>query len=416
MDSQRELVVAAEALKTWVISQRSARTSPSDPGGPAPFESTDIVTATPPVWTAASSPIVFPTMPTTPPARALAPAFGEPQPSLPVWANERVAKGMGAILPQVVPRLAGIGRVALKVAAGVALLAAVGGAAMVGKIKWNDYAAARRIGTATFASVPSGAQIYVDGQPVGTTPVRVELPVGTHSVELHMKGVKRTESINIVSGQDTGVAVDWKAKPLGGLLVTSVPVGAKVTVDGRARGVTPLTLRDLSVGTHTVLLESPQGSVRRTVTIADGKTETLSESIYAGWLHVSAPMEVAVAEGTRALQLDSGNRVLLKPGVHEITVQNRPLGFSLSQSVEIEPGATATLDVETPFSTLTVNGPEGATVLVDGVKAGETPLANYRVQVGTRDVVVVDRSGATYHMAVTVTRSPAQVNVEFSKP
>lgn len=355
-------------------------------------------------------------MPATLTPSALAPSLGEPPPTPPARAHEGWAKGVGRILPQVVPDLAGVGRLAVKVAAGLVLLAAVGGAAMVGKIKWNDFAAARKIGSATFASVPSGAQVFVDGQPVGTTPVRVELPIGKHDVELRLKGVRRAQSIDIQRGQDTGVAVDWKAKPLGTLQVTTVPPGAKVNVDGRPRGVTPLTMRDLSPGPHTVVLESMQGSVKRTVTIAEGKTETLAESIYAGWLHVSAPMDVSIAEGNRALQLDTGNRVMLKPGVHEITVQNRALGFSLTQSVDIEPGATANLDIETPLSSITVNGPEGATVQIDGVKVGETPLANYQVKIGTRDLMVVDRSGATYHIAVTVTREPAQVNVDFSKP
>ena len=416
MDSQRELVAAAEALKTWVISQRAARTSESQPGRPALFVPAETAIAASPAWTAATSPLVFPSMPVTSTPGALAPPLGEPNPTLPVKASDGLADGVAKILPQVVPDLTGIGRLALKVAAGLVLLAAVGGAAMIGKIKWNDYAAARKIGSATFASVPSGAQVFVDGQPVGSTPVRVELPVGTHSVELRLKGVKRAQSIDIQRGHDTGVAIDWKAKPLGTLVATTVPPGAKISVDGKARGVTPMTMRDLSPGEHTVVLESMQGSVRRTVTITEGKTETLAESIYAGWLHVSAPMDVSIAEGARALQLDTGNRVMLKPGAHEITVQNRALGFSLTQSVEIEPGATANLDIETPLSSITVNGPEGATVQIDGVKVGETPLTNYQVKIGTRDLMVVDRSGATYHIAVTVTREPAQVNVDFAKP
>lgn len=380
----------------------------------------EIATAAPSVWTATTSPLVFPSMPALAPATpAPSPVVSlpsDPSPTLPAAASAGLADGVAKILPQVVPDLAGAGRVALKVAAGLVLLAAVGGAAMVGKIKWNDFAASRKIGSATFASVPSGAQVFVDGQPVGTTPVRVELQIGPHNVELRLRGVKRAQSIDIQRGQDTSVAVDWKAKPVGTLQATTVPPGAKVSVDGKPRGVTPLTLRDLNAGPHTVVFESTQGSLRREITISEGKTETLAESIYAGWLHVSAPMDVTIADGNRPIQLDTGNRVMLRPGTHEITVQNRALGFSLSQSVEIEPGATANLDIETPFSSISVNGPEGATVQIDGVKVGETPLANYQVKIGTRDLMVTDRSGATYHISVTVTREPAQVNVVFAKP
>ena len=327
-----------------------------------------------------------------------------------------MAQGMGRILPQVRPNLSGVGRLTLKVAGSVLLLAAIGGAAMVAKLKWDDYAAARRLGTATFASVPSGAQVFVDGQPVGTTPVHVELAVGRHDVELRLKGQKRGQPLEVVHGQDVAVAIDWRAKPMGGLQLTSTPAGAKVSIDGRPRGVTPLTLHDLVVGTHAVLFDSPQGSVKRQVTISEGKTETLSESIFSGWLHVSAPMEITLSEGARALQLDSSNRVFLRPGIHEITAQNKELGFSLTQTVEILPGATADLDIDTPDSTITVNGPEGAVVYIDNERVGDIPVVNHQVKIGSRDIRVVDRSGAAYHITVNVTKAPAQVNVVFAKP
>jgi hypothetical protein len=417
MESQRELVAAAEALKTWVINQRTARMLES--GGmsaPASLPTTDSAAPAPATWTAQSAPIVFPTMPSAQTADAFAPPLSEPLPSPPFRANTRWAKGLGAILPQFTPRLADVGRTTLKVAGVALVLAAIGGGAMVAKLKWDDYAAARRIGTATFASVPSGAQVFVDGQPVGTTPVRVELQVGRHNVELQLKGAKRTQSLEVVHGQDVGVAIDWKAKPVGGLQAASVPPGAKVIIDGRTRGVTPLTLHDIVAGQHTVVLETALGSVRRQITVSEGRTETLSESIYAGWLHVSAPIDVVLFEGVKPLQLDTSNRVLLRPGVHEITAQNRELGFNLTQSVEIEPGATATLDIDTQYSSLTVKGPDGATVFVDAEKVGETPLVNHPVKIGSRDIKVVDPSGATYHLTVNVTRAPAQVNVDFPKP
>jgi len=346
----------------------------------------------------------------------MTPFTAAPMPTLPSRAHGGLVKGMGRILPQVRPDLSGLGRLTLKVAASVLLLAAIGGAAMVGKLKWDDFAAARRIGTATFASVPSGAQVFVDGQPMGTTPVHVELPVGRHDVELRLKGQKRGQPIEIVHGEDVPVAIDWRARPTGVLQATTSPPGAKVIVDGKPRGVTPLTLRDLVVGTHTVVFDSTQGTIKREITIGEGKTESLSEAIFSGWLQVTAPIEVTISEGARALQLDSSNRVFLRPGVHEITAQNKELGFSLTQTIEIQPGVTANLDIETPDSTITVKGPDGATVFIDGERVGDIPIVNRQVKIGSRDIRVVDRSGAAYHITVNVTKAPAQVNVDFSKP
>jgi len=69
-----------------------------------------------------------------------------------------------------------------------------------------------------------------------------------------------------------------------------------------------------------------------------------------------------------------------------------------------------------PTSTLTVTGSTGAEVFVDGAKAGEIPLEEYRVKLGTRDVMVVDQSGVTRHVTVTVTTRPARIDVELTHP
>jgi len=63
----------------------------------------------------------------------------------------------------------------------------------------------------------------------------------------------------------------------------TTPSAAQVLVDGKARGVSPITLSDLSAGSHEVELKSSAGTVRRTVTIAANETAALDESIFAGW-------------------------------------------------------------------------------------------------------------------------------------
>jgi len=281
---------------------------------------------------------------------------------------------------------------------------------------WRRGASAPRVGTAAFDSLPAGALVFVDGKPVGTTPVRVELNPGPHAVEFKLKDATRTQTIQIAKGLELPVNVEWNPRKKGGLQITSTPTPAKVLIDGHERGQTPLTLDDLSVGSHTVLIDSAAGSVRRKVEVTDGRTETLTESIYPGWLHVSAPIDVTVSDGGKGLQLDAAHRVLLKPGVHSIRVDSRELDFSLTRQVEIEPGGTAHVAVEVPTSTLTVSGSTGADVFVDGVKAGEIPLVDYQVKLGTRDVMVVGKSGVTKHVTVTVTTQPAQIDVALTPP
>ena len=56
------------------------------------------------------------------------------------------------------------------------------------------------------------------------------------------------------------------------LLIRSSPSGAVVTVDGTARGTTPLTLRDVALGTRTIVLSRPGVRVERAPGHAHGRS------------------------------------------------------------------------------------------------------------------------------------------------
>jgi hypothetical protein len=68
-----------------------------------------------------------------------------------------------------------------------------------------------------------------------------------------------------VARQPAAPAVDS-----GRLLVRSTPAGAGVVIDGRSRGVTPLDLRKLAFGTHTIKVSHPGHDTRqRRVTLSE---------------------------------------------------------------------------------------------------------------------------------------------------
>ena len=78
--------------------------------------------------------------------------------------------------------------------------------------------------------------------------------------------------------------------------------------DGVARGVAPQTFDDLTVGSHTVVLESIKGTVRKTVDIAVDRTAEVSEGIYSGWLHISSPLEIVAGAPARTKRPRRENR------------------------------------------------------------------------------------------------------------
>jgi PEGA domain-containing protein len=202
-------------------------------------------------------------------------------------------------------------------------------------------------------------------------------------------------------------------KGTGGLVVKTSPAGARVLVDGKARGVTPLTLTDLSAGSHEVALESNAGTIHRTVTVAANETAEIDESIFSGWVAVYAPFEVAISENGRVLRADERNQFLLPPGTHQIRLTNKSLAYDSVQQVEVKPGETIALRLTPNPSTLTVTASEAAEVWLDGARVGDTPLSALPVPLGTHDLVVKRVTGGERRFPITIGANPFSLHVEF---
>ena len=286
---------------------------------------------------------------------------------------------------------------------------------VTGRAYWLKTISAPRVGVAVLESLPSGAQVLVDGQVMGLTPLTATLPTGTHRVDLKYRGKTRTIDVVVTQGGKTSELVDWSPKTVGRLQVNSEPAGARVLVDNVARGVTPLTLDDVALGTHTVVLQSGTGSVKRSVTIKSDEPATLNENIYAGWIKVLAPFDITIAEGSKLLRLDDRDQVMLPAGPHDIRFENRAFGFTETRHIEVQPGVTTPLSVAAPYTTLTLTTSAAAEVVIDGVSVGQTPLNDYPVQIGTRDVHVKSAAG-NRRLSIPATVKPVVVEVDFSKP
>ena len=207
-----------------------------------------------------------------------------------------------------------------------------------------------------------------------------------------------------------------KRKLAGGLRVISTPAGAQVLVDGKARGVTPLTIPDLSVGRHEVEIKSVAGTIERTVTIAADKTAEIDESIFSGWVAVHSPFDLVVTEGGRALLMDDRRQIMLPPGRHVLRFVNRAVAYDAVRQVVLKPGEVTSVTVAPPPSTMTVTASEAAEVWLDGTRVGETPLNALPVPLGTHEIVVKRAAGGERRFTVTVTVNPFTLLVDFSRP
>jgi hypothetical protein len=199
----------------------------------------------------------------------------------------------------------------------------------------------------------------------------------------------------------------------GSLHVSSTPAGAKVLVDGKARGVTPLELADLSPGRHEVMLQGDAGSVKRTVTVSANATATIEEAIFSGFVTVYAPFDVTVSEGGRVLRVDDRQQIMLPAGAHELHLTNRALDYDVVRRVDVTPGEATNVQLTPDPSALTVTSAEAAEVWLDGTRLGATPLNAAPVPLGVHEVLVRRAAGGERRFTVTIGTRPVALNAAF---
>ncbi|MEJ2292864.1 MAG: PEGA domain-containing protein [Deinococcales bacterium] len=121
----------------------------------------------------------------------------------------------------------------------------------------------RRTGTVSFDSSPRGANVYLDGNYVGSTPTgRMNVDAGSHTARFSLQGYRDAQvSFRLSSGEDRQVSARLQ-RASGTLLIQANVGGALVFVDGRQVGTIPsgsgrLTVPNLDPGQHELTLIAP---------------------------------------------------------------------------------------------------------------------------------------------------------------
>jgi hypothetical protein len=210
------------------------------------------------------------------------------------------------------------------------------------------------VGELQVRTEPAGAQVTVDGQPYGVSPLTVkDLAPGTHVVKLENELGSLEETVTIEPGASASLVVPLKA-----------PEGAPVS----------------------------------------------------GWIAVSAPADVQVFENKSLLGSSRIDRIMMPAGRHELEMVNEALGFRATRTVTVAPGQVAAIKLEFPRGLLAVNALPWAEVWIDGQRVGETPMGNVTVPIGTHDVVFRHPElGEQRHQTTVTALAPARLSVDMRK-
>ena len=273
-------------------------------------------------------------------------------------------------------------------------------------------------GTIAVDSTPRGSEVLVDGAVRGVTPLTLTLKPGDHVLAFRRNGLTRQFPIEVAPGAQLSQQLDWSTvRATGTLAISSTPSQAKVTVDGKERGVTPLTVSDVPVGVRRIVIESSAGTVRRDVKVVADSLVTINETIISGWIAAFAPFELQIYEGTRLLGTTEDGRIMVRPGSHELDFVNKRLGFRERRVIDVTPGTATAVNITTAVGIVRITAPAGADVLIDGVLFGDTPLRELRLPIGLHEIVLRHPQLGEQRVSITVGASaPTEVSVDFSKP
>jgi len=266
--------------------------------------------------------------------------------------------------------------------------------------------------------------VVVDGKASGTTPVTLTLEAGVHTVEVRGGGAVRSIPVTVVAGSEVAQYIELPqgAAAPGQLSVRTEPAGARVTVDGVSRGLSPVTIGDLLPGPHSVALDSDSGSAKQTVTVEAGVTASLVVQLtpqgvpLSGWISVSAPEAVQLYEDGRLIGSSQTEQLMVPAGTHQLSIVNEALGYQSTRSVAVAAGKVAAIKINFPKGTIAVNATPWAEVWIDGEKLGETPIGNAPLVIGSHEVVFRHPDlGERRHLVTVTTKTPAKLSVDMRK-
>ena len=283
-----------------------------------------------------------------------------------------------------------------------------------------------RPGNLTIATRPAGSEVLIDGAQRGTTPLTLALAPGAHTITIRSGSDERVVPLTIAAGADVSQYFEMRAgEPValfGQVSVTTDPPGARVAVDGRPRGTSPVTVADLTAEEHKVTVTNDAGSAERTVMVTSGGTASVMFSLskvagpVGGWLSISAPFDVEVVENDDVIGTSGTTRIMLAAGRHDITLANRSLGYQEARKIEVTAGKTMAIRVDPPKATVSVNARPWAEILLDGTSVGQTPIANLLVTVGPHEMVFRHPQLAERKQTVVVTaKGPNRIAADLTK-
>lgn len=282
------------------------------------------------------------------------------------------------------------------------------------------------LSTVAITSTPSGAQVWIDDQNMGTTPLETQIPSGNIAIRLQKDGFESwTQNITLTSGESRPLVATLEAVSgeLATFEITSTPSGASVWIDGENLGTTPLE-RQIATGNAAIRLQKDGFEPwSRTITLEAGDNPTVAATLrrippQRGTLTVNAVPTGPITIDERNVQ--SSEAIALVPGGHTVRCGDGP--NSAETTIEIRSGSSENLTCYFEHTirvavSLEDGTPTDASILLNGVDSGVTASSPLERGPGSYAISVAkegyDMLGSAQSIIVTPAFEPKPQTLTF---
>ncbi|NGP89673.1 PEGA domain-containing protein [Fodinibius halophilus] len=266
-----------------------------------------------------------------------------------------------------------------------------------------------------FNSTPSKAEVFIDGQKIGTTPVSYETAYGTKNIRISKDGfVDYSEKVDISNPDSTIYPTLDRVQSK--VFISSNVTNADIFIDGRKVGTTPmsyettygskqLTIRKERFNEHSqkINITSPDSSIHAVLSKARSQL-SFSSNVSEANVFVNG-RKVGVTPVTYETTYGPKELKVTKQGYHDFV---QKINVSTPDSI-----INAKLNKAYSQVTISSNVAE-AKVVIDGENVGITPYSG-SIETGSVELVVKKSGYLPYKEYVLFSDSTEKMDIELER-
>lgn len=148
-----------------------------------------------------------------------------------------------------------------------------------GKTMTIDANLVRQVGRIVLETIPAGAEAYIGGDLIGTTPLTQDKPVGTYVITIKKKGFREKVIEAVIAPDETLKINEEMIEKSGALKITTSPPGAEVHINDAYQGETPLRI-ELKPGAYQIVIQKQSHrALSEEIVVEDNTTKNIHRDL-----------------------------------------------------------------------------------------------------------------------------------------